>query len=192
MPWVDAKRMGIQGHSFGGYETNFLVTHSHIFAAACTASGGSDFVSYYGDLFGNGAVQEVQFELGQYRIGATLWQHPDLFIKNSPIFYADRVTTPLLIMHGALDDAVRFGQAVEFFCALRRLGKKAWMLEYGKDGHILFGKSAADFTIRMQQFFDHFLKGAEEPKWMSEGIPARLKGIESGLELPVPDTVKER
>jgi dipeptidyl aminopeptidase/acylaminoacyl peptidase len=183
MPWVDSLKMGLQGHSFGGYETNYLVSHSHLFAAACSASGLSDYVSGYGELFDNGASLEAMFEKTQYRVGATLWERPDLYIKNSPIFRADLVTTPLLIMHTKNDGVVPFSNAVELFTALRRLSKKVWMLQYDNYNHSLSGNAAADFTIRMQQFFDHYLKGAPMPKWMKEGIPARMKGIERGLEI---------
>ena len=186
MPWVDSLKMGLQGHSFGGYETNYLITHCHMFVAACSASGLSDIISDYGGLEDDGSSLEVLFEQTQNRIGATLWGKPELYIKNSPIFRADHVTTPLLMMHTKIDGACPFANAVEFFIALRRLGKKVWMLQYDDGNHFLWGNAAADFTIRMQQFFDHYLKGSPAPKWMIEGIPAKLKGIEDGLELEGP------
>jgi len=128
--WVDAKHIGIQGHSFGGYETNYVVSHSKIFTAACSASGISNIISDYGSLRGgeNGGGENDQwyYELEQGRIGSTLWEHPDLYIKNSPIFNADKVSTPILIIANKKDANVFFMQGVEWFTALRRLGKKAW------------------------------------------------------------------
>jgi dipeptidyl aminopeptidase/acylaminoacyl peptidase len=113
-----------------------------------------------------------------------LWQRPDRYIEESSVLRADRVTTPLLMMHNKGDEAVPLQQGVEFFTALRRLGKKVWMLQYDKGGHgVTDPDDAKDYTIRLTQFFDHYLKGAPAPKWMTEGVPARLKGIESGLEL---------
>ncbi len=107
-PWVDASRMGIGGQSFGGYETNFLVTHCDIFAAAVSSAGISDCVSQSGQLLGQwyGDAGHQAFESGQFRIGATLWERPDLYIENSPIFNCRKVVTPLLIRHNAADDNV--------------------------------------------------------------------------------------
>jgi dienelactone hydrolase len=182
MPWVDSKRMGLQGHSFGAYETNYIITHSKLFAAACSASGVTDIISRYCSA-NRGGYSMYHEERIQGRIGATLWQRPDLYIKNSPIFKADRVSTPLLMMSNKADNTVLFPQGIEFFTALRRLGKKVWMLQYDDGGHSVGGKSAEDFTTRMTQFFDHYLKGAPAPRWMVEGIPAKMKGIDNGLEL---------
>jgi dienelactone hydrolase len=185
MPWVDSQRMAIAGHSFGGFETNYLITHTHLFAAAAEAAGLSDMVSDYGSLRSqDGSSNQRNFETGQYRIGHTLWQRPDLYIKNSPVFNADQVTTPLLIMHNKNDEAVPWQQGIEFFNDLRRLGKRVWLLQYDREGHILYDqKNAIDYTIRLTQFFDYYLKDAPPPVWMTRGLPANLKGIDSGLEL---------
>ena len=184
MPWVNGKRLGIQGHSFGGFETDYIVTHSNnIFAAAVSASGMSDFISAYGSIIEGGSSRQRQYELYRDRIGATLWQRGDLYIKNSPVLFADRVKTPILMMNNKDDGDVPFSQGTEFFTALRRLNKKAWMLQYDGEGHTISGNAGKDFTIRITQFFDYYLKGAAPPKWMTEGVPAKLKGIETGLEL---------
>jgi len=177
--------MGLQGHSFGGYETNYLITHSCLFAAACETAGVSDLISEYGSD-ARGTYPMYHAELSQGRIGATPWQRADLYINNSPIFNADKVTTPLLMMHNKGDDVVPFSQGMEFFMALRRLGKRVWLLQYDGSGHVINGnKSALDFTIRVTQFFAHYLKDDPAPTWMTKGIPAALKGIDTGLE---PDT----
>ena len=182
-PWVDDRKMGIQGHSFGGYETNYIITHSELFAAACSASGISDLMSLYGST-SRGGYYAYWAEKSQGRIGASPWQIPGLYISNSPIFKADQVNTPLLMMSNAGDRNVPFAQGVEFFTALRRLGKRVWMLQYDEGSHSLGrGEGAEDYSIRMFQFFNHYLKGMPAPKWMTRGIPARLKGIDDGLEL---------
>jgi predicted peptidase len=183
MPWVDASKMALQGHSFGGYEVNYLVAHTNIFAAAASASGPSNLVSAYGGLSSQRSAQFL-LETFQCRIGATLWEKPELFIKNSPVFDADKVNTPLLIMHNKGDDAVPFSQALEYFTALRRLNKPCWLLQYDDDSHQLDApQSKLDYSIRLAQFFDYYLKGAPCPKWMLTGIPAKSKGILTGFEL---------
>lgn len=117
---------------------------------------------------------------------ASLWENPGWYVKHSPVMTASEVTTPLLMFETTHDDACPFVQAIEFFVDLRRLGKKVWMLEYENGNHAVHGKSADDFSIRMAQFFDYYLKGAPAPKWMVKGIPATSKGIDDGLTLEPP------
>jgi dienelactone hydrolase len=185
-PYVDGRRLALQGHSFGGYQTQFIVTHSKLFAAVVAAAGWPDLISRYGAIMDNSYGESGQFtsEIERSRIGATLWQRPDLYIKNSPIFNADKVTTPLLLMNNKEDAQVPFSGAMELFTALRRLGKKVWLLQYDGEDHLVTKeKNVFDYTVRMKQFFDHYLKDAPAPRWMVEGVPARLKGIETGYEL---------
>jgi dienelactone hydrolase len=186
-PWIDLHRMGLQGHSFAGGLTNYLVTHTQLFKAAAEASGGSDAISSYLSLSGVlGAVGESRLtnaEVGQGREGASLWKRPELYLRGVTVLRADRVTTPLLVFHNKADVAVPWGQALELFLSLRRLGKKVWMLQYDNGTHIVSGPDAMDYTIRLTQFFDFYLKNALPPKWMTEGIPAARKGIDLGLEL---------
>jgi dipeptidyl aminopeptidase/acylaminoacyl peptidase len=100
------------------------------------------------------------------------------------LFFADKVTTPLLIMHNDNDGAVPWYQGIELFAALRRLGKPCWMLVYnGEEHNLALRKNSKDLSIRMMQFFDHFLKDAPMPAWMKNGIPAVNKGKTLGLEL---------
>lgn len=179
--YVDKMHIGIQGHSFGGYETNFIVSHSGVFAAAMSASGFTDIVSQYGSIWAERSSQRY-FELFQGRIGATLWERPDLYIQNSPIFQANKVSTPLLMMFNKGDDGVKFSQGIEFFTALRRLHKKTWMLQYDEGGHTVNGRSAMDYSIRIAQFFGYYLKGETAPKWMADGVPGFSKGIDTGFE----------
>jgi len=164
--FINRDRMGIQGFSFGGYETNYIVAHTHLFAAACTGAGISDLVSFYNATDKAGSGKQPICETGQVRIGANLWQNGERYFKNSSIFYSDKVSTPLLLMHTTNDDAVPMNQSIEFFMALRRLNKKAWLLQYNDGNHGVNGKSALDFEYKMGQFFDYFLKDSAMPKWM--------------------------
>jgi dipeptidyl aminopeptidase/acylaminoacyl peptidase len=194
-PWVDSTRFGLQGHSFGGWETNYLITHSTLFKAACEVAGVSDQISGYDELqFGRGAYRQDIYEVvGQgspYGLGITPWTASQEYIENSPVMYVDRVTTPLLIMQGDADRAVPFGQSVELFMALRRAAKKVWFLQYEKEGHILSREAdARDFTVRIKQFFDYYLMNALPPKWMTKGVPLYKKGEASGLELDLSGAV---
>jgi dipeptidyl aminopeptidase/acylaminoacyl peptidase len=188
LPYVNARKIGIQGHSFGGGETNFLVTHTHIFAAAAEAAGDSDPISGYLTLLSRSFPLESlpkmsQHEDGQGMLGATPWERPDLYRRQSAVLHADHVTTPLLIMHNEKDNQIQWRQGIEMYMALYRLGKKVWMLQYDNGTHIVLGKDAIDYTIRLTQFFDYYLKDAPPPKWMTQGVPASMKGIDNGYEL---------
>jgi dipeptidyl aminopeptidase/acylaminoacyl peptidase len=185
MPWVDSKHMGINGHSRGGFQTDYLITHTNLFAAAISGAGYCDAISLYTHNGVDGISGGGQYEIGHQRMGATLWQNPKLYLENSPILLADKVTTPVLMMNNKLDDNIPFTQGIEFFSSLRRLSKKAWMLQYDGEGHSASNRKedAVDFQIRMQQFFDHYLKGTPPPVWMTKGVPAKLKQIDTGLKL---------
>jgi len=180
LPYIDANRMGIQGQSWGGYQVAYLVTQTGLFKAAMAGAPVSNMTSAYGGIrWESGMVRQFQYEHGQSRIGATLWENRDLYIENSPIFYANRITTPLLIMSNDNDGAVPYYQGIELITAMRRLGKPSWLLCYNGDEHNLVKRpNRQDLSIRMNQFFDHYLKDAPAPKWMTEGIPAVVKGKE--------------
>jgi len=122
--YVDKNKIGIQGHSFGGFQTNYIITKTNMFAAAMSSAGMSDFISCYGSIVGDGSSRQRQYELYRDRIGVSLWEGTNLYIENSPVLYANRVTTPLLMMNNIDDGDVPFGQGIELFTSLRRLGKK--------------------------------------------------------------------
>jgi len=171
LPFVDSTRIGLQGHSFGGWEVNYMETHSDRFAAACEGAGVSDEISNYDQILGGYANHQGSYETANqaspYGYGVTPWSRPDLYIENSPVFSVDKATSPLLIVHGGADPAVPFEQAEEMFLAMRRAGKRVWLLQYFKGNHGMFGPDAVDLTGRMKQFFDHYLKGMAEPGWMT-------------------------
>lgn len=183
-PYVDEKRIGLQGQSWGGYQTVYLITRTNMFAAAMAGAPVSNMTSAYGGIrWETGISRMFQYEQTQSRIGGTLWEKPMHYIENSPLFYAPRIETPLLMMHNDNDGAVPWYQGIEMFVALRRLGKPAWMLNYNNEPHNLKGESWAnrmDLDKRMFQFFNHYLKGEPMPDWMLHGIPATEKGKKSG------------
>ena len=181
-PWIDTAHIGIQGQSWGGYQVAMLVTMTDIYACAEAGAPVSNMTSAYGGIrWGSGMSRAFQYEKTQSRIGYSLWDSLDLYIENSPLFFADRVKTPLLIMHNDKDGAVPWYQGIEYFNALRRLDKKVWMLSYNNDGHNLMKwPNRVDLSIRMMQFFDHYLKGKPMPEWMESGIPATEKGKKTG------------
>ena len=173
-PYVDMKHLGIQGQSWGGYGTAYMITQTGIFAAASPGAPVSNMTSAYGGIRNeSGMVRQFQYEKTQSRIGGTLWEKPEYFIENSPLFYADRITTPCLIRHDDGDGAVPFSEGVQLFVALRRLGKPAWLVNYNGQPHNLSRQAdKKDWSVRMMQFFDHYLKGAPAPDWMTKGVSA--------------------
>ena len=183
--YVDPKRLGIQGQSWGGYQVAYLVTETNMFAAACSGAAVSDMFSAYGGIrYGSGLLRQMQYEHQQSRIAGTPWEKPLRYIENSPLFFLDKVTTPLLMMHNDKDGSVPWTQGVELYSGMRRLQKPCWMVTYnGEDHNLVERKNRKDWSVRMQQFFDHYLKGAPEPVWMSKGIPATEKGKTMGLEI---------
>ncbi|MFP4624438.1 MAG: S9 family peptidase [Gemmatimonadota bacterium] len=187
-PWVDEHNVGVQGHSWGGYQIAYMVTQTDFFKAAGAGAPVANMVSAYGGIrWASGMSRQFQYEHTQSRIGGTLWEETARFIDNSPVFYLDRVETPVLIMHNDEDGAVPWEQGIELFMGLRRLDKPAWMIVYNDEVHWPTSEAEKkDWNIRMQQFFDHFLKGAPAPKWLAEGIPATEKGEDLGLDLLEP------
>ena len=184
--FADKSKMAIQGQSWGGYQTAWLVTRTNMFAAAGAGAPVSNMTSAYGGIrWESGMTRAGQYEHGQSRIGKTLWDEGglDLYIENSPIFHADKVQTPLLIMHNDNDGAVPWYQGIEYFSDLRRLGKPCWLLEYNNEAHNLVERrNCKDLSRRLQQFFDHYLKGAPMPAWMKSGVPTDRKGEYFGFE----------
>jgi dipeptidyl aminopeptidase/acylaminoacyl peptidase len=180
LPYVDADRMGIQGQSWGGYQVAYLVTQTGLFKAAMAGAPVSNMTSAYGGIrWESGMVRQFQYEQGQSRLGANLWENRDLYLENSPIFFVDRITTPLLIMSNDNDGAVPYYQGLELITAMRRLGKPSWLLNYNGDEHNLTKfPNRHDLSIRMDQFFDYYLKDAPLPLWMEKGVPAVVKGKE--------------
>ncbi|MEO1366910.1 MAG: prolyl oligopeptidase family serine peptidase, partial [Acidobacteriota bacterium] len=175
---ADPDAIGLHGHSWSGYQTAFVVTQTNIFAAAVAGAPVSNMTSAYGGIrYGTGLARQFQYEAGQSRLGHSLWERRDLYIENSPLFFADRIETPLLLQFGDVDEAVPWTQGVELYLALRRLDKEAVFLQYHDEPHHLKKyPNKLDYSIKMKEFFDHYLKGAPPPVWLSEGVPYRGEG----------------
>ena len=172
--WIDEDRVGIQGHSWAGYQIAYMVTQTDFFEAAAGGAPVSNMVSAYGGIrWRTGMSRMFQYERTQSRIGGTLWEKTDLYLENSPIFMADEINTPLLMMHNDQDGAVPWEQGIELFTALRRLDRPAWLVNYSGEPHwpTTFA-NRKDWQKRLQQYFDHYLKDEPAARWIQEGIPA--------------------
>ncbi|MGV3764595.1 MAG: prolyl oligopeptidase family serine peptidase [Chitinophagaceae bacterium] len=168
---ADKKRIGLQGHSWSGYQTLYLITRSNLFACANAGAAVSNMSYNYFAIRNSGAPCMFLYETGQSRMGKNLWEDQQGYIDNSPIYRADKVQTPLLLFHCDKDGAVAYTQGQSFFLAMRRLGKPAWLLNYKGENHTLNGIPAQhDWTIRLEQFFEHYLNEKPMPRWMKEGI----------------------
>ena len=181
--FVDKDKIGISGHSWGGYQTAYLVTQTNLFRAAEAGAPVSNMTSAYGGIrWDSGMSRQAQYERTQSRIGGTLWEKPMQYLENSPLFHAPKIETPVLMMHNDDDGAVPWYQGIEFYMALKRLNKPVWMLNYNGEKHGLIKRqNMKDFAVRLYQYFDHYLKDAPAPEWMSEGLPMVEKGIRHGL-----------
>lgn len=175
--FVNENAIGIQGHSWGGYQIAYVVTQTNRFRAAAPGALVSNMTSAYSGIrWGTGLPRQFQYEQTQSRIGGSLWEYPLRFLENSPVFRADRVQTPLLMLHNDQDDAVPWYQGIEYYLALRRLGKEVFMFNYNGEKHGLRKRiNQKDYTRRLQEFFDYHLKGAPAPEWMEKGIPFLMR-----------------
>ncbi|MFZ1615201.1 MAG: prolyl oligopeptidase family serine peptidase, partial [Holophaga sp.] len=176
--FIDRDRIGIQGHSWGAYQIAYLVGRTHLFKAAEAGAPVSDMISAYGGIrWGTGMSRAFQYEKSQSRIGAPPWERPLQYIENSPLFWVEKVQTPLLMIHNDDDDAVPWYQGIEFFSALRRLGKPVWMFNFNGDKHNLVQRENQKYwTLHMDEFFDHLLLGAPRPQWMDLPVPYLERG----------------
>lgn len=182
---ADKDHIGIQGHSWSGYQVAYLVTRTNLFKCASPGAAVTNMVSAYtGIREGSGMPRMFMYEETQGRMGKMLWEDVEGYIKNSPILYADKIQTPLLIFHCDTDEAVPYSEGLNLFLAMRRLHKPAWLLNYKGDHHFLYNKAAQqDWTIRLKQFFDYYLRDTAFPRWMKEGIRVDERGIDQKYDL---------
>jgi len=178
MGFVDPARVGIQGHSWGGYQITYMITQTNIFRAVEAGASVSDMFSAYGGIrWGTGMSRAFQYEKTQSRIGPTPWQNPLLYMENSPLFSIDRIHTPYLTIANDADTAVPWQQGIEFFSAMRRLGKEAYMFVYNGEEHGLRQReNQKHWTVHLAEFFDHYFKDGPLPEWMEKGVPYLEKG----------------
>lgn len=169
---ADPNAVGLHGHSWSGYQAAFLVAETDIFAAVVAGAPVSNMTSAYSGIrWGSGLARQFQYETGQSRIGESMFENLAPYLENSPVFVADRINTPMLIQFGDKDEAVPWEQGIEYYLALRRLDKPVVMLHYeGEPHHLQRFANKIDYTIKMREFFDHYLKGAPAPSWWVEGL----------------------
>ncbi len=174
---ADPDAIGLHGHSWSGYQTAFVITQTDIFKCAVAGAPVSNMTSAYSGIrWASGMARQFQYEQSQSRIGATLWERRDLYIDNSPVFFADRINTPLLIIHGDEDGAVPWYQSIELYLALRRFGKDCIFLQYrGEPHHPQKYPNKLDWFKKMKEYFDHYLKGEPGPDWITKGVEYRGK-----------------
>jgi dienelactone hydrolase len=170
---VDKTRVGLQGHSWGGYQTAFLITQTNAFKAACAGAPLTNLISMYSSVYWNtGSANQPIFESSQGRFTSGYWDNLEAYMRNSPVFHAQKVQTPLLLLHNDKDGAVDFTQGIEYFNTLRRLQKPVVMLQYKGENHgVSRPANRKDYTLRMKEFFDHHLMDKPAPDWLKEGIP---------------------
>lgn len=169
---VDEKRVGLHGHSWGGYQTAFLVTQTNAFRAALAGAPLTDMVSMYSSVYWNtGTPNQPIFESSQGRFTSGYLENQEAYIRNSPVYHAANVKTPLLMMANDKDGAVDWTQGIEYYNTLRRLEKPVVMLSYKGENHNLAKpENRKDYTVRVKEFFDYYLKDQEAPKWWIEGV----------------------
>jgi dipeptidyl aminopeptidase/acylaminoacyl peptidase len=169
---LDPSNIGIHGHSWGGYQTSFLITQTPMFKAAAAGAPLTDMISMYNLIYWNsGGANGSIFEASQGRLEAP-WDNWDAYNRNSPIYHVKKVQTPLLLLHNDKDGAVDFTQGIEYFNALRRLKKPVVLIQYKGENHGLAKMpNRKDYSVRMMEFFDHHLKGSQAPEWWSKGVP---------------------
>ena len=173
--YADPEHIGLQGHSWGGYESSFIVTQTDLFACVVTGAPLTNMPSMYNILYKRtGDTNQGQIETGQGRFGRDVYPMKDLelYVSQSPMHHAAKITTPFMILHGTEDGSVDWNQGLEFYAAARRLGKEVILLSYpGEPHHLRKEENQKDFQLRMKQYFDHYLKGTPAPDWMVSGIP---------------------
>ena len=185
MGYADPERIGLQGHSWSGYQSSFVVTQTDMFAAVVTGAPPTNLISFYNTLYrSSGTIQHGITEVGQVRMGTTPFEDFDLYLSQSPIHHTEKITTPFMILHGTADGSVDYGQGLEYYAMARRMGKEVILLSYPDQGHHLSTKeNRIDFQIRMMQYFDHYLKGTQKAE--VDGGRSALPG--EGLRQPPGD-----
>jgi len=169
---VDEKKVAIHGHSWGGYQTSFLITQTNIFKAAAAGAPLTDMVSMYSLIYWNsGGTNQAIFEASQGRLTPGYWDNWDAFTRNSPIYHIKNVQTPLLLLHNDKDGAVDYTQGIEYYNGLRRLNKPVVMITYRGENHgIAKIPNRKDYAVRMMEYFDYQLKDKPAPDWWSKGV----------------------
>lgn len=175
--FIDKDKIALHGHSWSGYQSAFFATQTDFFKAVVTGAPVSNMTSAYSGIrLGSGLARQFQYEQMQSRIGGTLVDSLSAYIANSPVFFADKMNTPMLIMFGDIDDAVPWQQGIELYLACRRFEKPCIMLQYENEPHHLKKyPNKLDYTIKMKQFFDHYVLGKPAEEWIKVGMEYKGK-----------------
>ena len=169
---VDSSKIGLIGHSFGGYETNFILGQTNLFASAISGASVFDLAGWYLSIGWTAGRPEMwRFESQQWRMGKSLFEDREGYACNSPLTYVNKIKTPVLIWTGEEDRQIHYYQSVAFYLAMQRLKKSAILLVYPGDGHALVKKeNQQDFAHRIEDWFGYYLKGESPKKWIAEGV----------------------
>jgi dipeptidyl aminopeptidase/acylaminoacyl peptidase len=168
LSWIDSNNVAICGHSFGGFETNCILASTNVFKAAFSAASLSNLISFYNSVVPDGSSRQDIVEIGQISLQSALWKNPNLYVDNSAVFDINKISTPVLMMANRDDWSVPFTQSIEFYLASRKLQKQSWLLEYVAEGHTLSKyQNRMDLTLKLTQYFDHFLKNKKVPAWLN-------------------------
>lgn len=170
---VDTARIGLQGHSWGGYQTSFITTQTKIFKTAVAGAPLTDMTSMFGSVYWNtGNTDGSIFIASQGRFTGGPNEVPEAYARNSPQTYAQNLSMPFMILHNDRDGAVDFNQGITYYNHLRQLGKDVVLLEYVGENHGLARPAnQKDYALRLTEWFDTLLRDQPAPKWMREGIP---------------------
>lgn len=173
--YTDKDNIGLQGHSWSGYQTSFILTQTDMFKCIVTGAPPTNLESFYNNIYGSsGTVHHGIMEIGQVRMGrgVTPWTHREIYQRENPMYHIQNINTPFLILHGTKDGAVDWSQGLELYNAARRMGKEVIFLSYPNEGHHLANEAnQKDFQTRMKEYFDHYLMNMPAPDWMVKGIP---------------------
>lgn len=186
---ADAARVGTLGHSWGGFDSAYLATHTDTFAAAVAGAPITNLVSNYGNHHWlTGVAETDHIETGQQRMAVPLYEDLQAYIRNSAVFRAHTMKTPLLVMFGDNDGTVHWHQGVELYNIARRAGTNVVLLQYGGEAHALRRKAnQIDYHHRIFEWFGHYLRGEPAAEWITQGEPflERERDLQR-RKLPVP------
>ena len=169
---VNPKKIGLLGHSWGAYQAAYIISQTDMFAASVAGAPLTDLISMSGSIYWeSGRANQDMFETGQARMREPWWKIKDEYLKNSPLFQAEHIQTPLLMIFGTEDRSVDWRQGLELYITMRRMEKPCILVSYKDEGHtISLQENEQDQTMRILDFFDHFLKGESPKPWIYKGV----------------------
>ncbi|HVF97216.1 MAG TPA: prolyl oligopeptidase family serine peptidase [Flavisolibacter sp.] len=184
---IDKTRLGLMGHSWGAYQTSFIITQTDMFKAACAGAPLTNLISMSNSIYWNSGTPDAKiFETSQGRFSGPWYEEMEAHMRNSPMYQAKNIKTPLLVAFGDKDGAVDWHQGIEMYSTMRRMEKPFIMLVYADENHSLAKKeNQIDYQKRQKEFFDHYLMGKPAEKWITEGMSQTEKAKQKAKEAPV-------